>query len=475
MQLTMLMLLIGGVVAPGDDDLQVLTQPVGHVPPDRLVESDLKRQCREAIQRRRKAYEKLKTRDDCLVYQERMRAFFRRQIGGLPERTPLEARVVGQLEGDGFRIEKIVYASQPRHHVTALLYLPTSPPPYPGVLIPCGHSHNGKAAEGYQRVGMLLARNGIAALCYDPIGQGERYQVLAAEPQESFFGTLRLRPPHPLAKYLCTTEHTLVDVGAILVGANTARYRIWDGMRGIDYLVSRPEIDAKRIGCTGNSGGGTLTSYIMALDERVACAAPACYLTTFQRLLESAGPQDGEQNIFCQLAFGMDEAEYVLMRAPKPTLLLAGTQDPTFDCRGTWEIFRDAKRFYARFGYPERVDLVEADAPHGFTVQLREGAARWMCRWLLRRDEPVFEGELKTFTDAQLQCTRDGQVMLLPGERSVFELNAEIERELARQREQFWRTTSPDEARDRIRELIGARSIEKLPEPVVHRVGLVRR
>ncbi|NOX52934.1 MAG: prolyl oligopeptidase family serine peptidase [Planctomycetes bacterium] len=470
-----LLLAVAGTASSGDS--RVLNQPVGHVPPDRLVEADLKRQCWAAIERRRAAYERLKTRDDCIGYQQRMREFFRQQIGGFPERTPLEARVVGRLEGDGFRVEKIIYASQPRHHVTALLYLPRTKPPYPGVLIPCGHSHNGKAAEGYQRIGMLLARNGMAALCYDPIGQGERYQVLAHHPQKHFFGfpRLSLKPPHPLAKYLCTTEHTLTDVGAILVGANAARYRIWDGMRGIDYLVSRPDIDPTRIGCTGNSGGGTLTSYIMALDKRVACAAPACYLTTFQRLLDAAGPQDGEQNIFGQIAFGMDEAEYVLMRAPKPTIILAGTRDRTFDIRGTWEVFRDAKRFYARFGYPERVALVEADAPHGFTVQLREASVRWMRRWLIGKDEPVFEGKLKTFSDEQVQCTPEGQVMLLPGERSVFDLNAELERRLAEQRRRFWQTATSDQARQRIRELIAARPLAKLPAPIVERVGRIER
>ena len=470
-------LLLATVLSARGEDLGVLSQVEEASSPDRLVEADLKEQCWAALERRRAAYEKLKTREDCLAYQKRLRAFFRRQIGGFPERTPLEARVVGRLEGEGFRVEKVIYASQPQHHVTALLYLPTSDPPYPGVLIPCGHSHNGKAASGYQKVGMLLARNGIAALCYDPIGQGERYQVLADEPQKHFFGfpRLSLKPPHPLAKYLCTTEHTLVGVGAILVGANAARYRIWDGMRGIDYLVSRPDIDPKRIGCTGNSGGGTLTSYIMALDDRVACAGPACYLTTFRLLLDSAGPQDGEQNIFGQLAYGMDQAEYVLMRAPKPTIILAGTHDRTFDIRGTWELFRDAKRFYARFGFPERVDMVEADAPHGFTVLLREGSVRWMCRWLLGRDEPVFEGELEAFSDEQVQCTPEGQVMLLPGERSAFDLNIELERRLAERRRRFWQTASADEARDKIRERIAARPLAKLPAPGVERVGRIER
>jgi len=118
-----------------------------------------------------------------------------------------------------------------------------------------------------------------------------------------------------------TTEHFLVGVGSVLVGRNTARYRVWDAMHAIDYLSSRTEVDPQRIGFTGSSGGGMVTSYVMALDERVTCAAPACYLTTFRHLIDSIGPQDAEQNIFGQIAFGLDHPDYVLLCAPRPTLI----------------------------------------------------------------------------------------------------------------------------------------------------------
>src|SRR5262249_14625383 len=160
-----------------------------------------------------------------------------------------------------YRIEKVLYESQPGHVVTADLYLPDGTPPYPAVLLPAGHSADGKAEN--QRPATLLALNGIAALCYDPIGEGERYQFLDAD-----------REPRSRS----TTEHTLLDAGCIPLGRNTATYRIWDGMRSLDYLASRTDIDAKRLGVTGCSGGGTLSSYLMALDDRVACAAPSCHV-----------------------------------------------------------------------------------------------------------------------------------------------------------------------------------------------------
>lgn len=285
---------------PKGDELRVLPPPKASTTPD-MVTTYLNNLAVEALQRRRATYKALKTPEQIADYQKRLREFFVRQLDGFPAKTSINAQTTGKEAASDYRLEKVMFESRPNHHVTAILYLPMSEPPYPGVIIPCGHSDNGKAAETYQRASILLAKNGIAALCYDPIGQGERYQALG-DSGKPRFGT--------------TTEHTLMGVGAILVGTNTAQYRIYDGMRAIDYLQSRPEIDPKRIGVTGNSGGGTLSSYLMALDERIVCAAPSCYLTTFQRLLETIGPQDAEQNIYGQIAFGMDHPDYILMRAP---------------------------------------------------------------------------------------------------------------------------------------------------------------
>ncbi len=381
------------------------------------------------------------------------------QLGGFPEKTPLNAQVVGSLRGDGYRVEKVIYESEPNHHVTALLYLPEGKPPYPGVIVPCGHSGNGKAAETYQRASILLAKNGLAALCYDPIGQGERAQILNAK-EKAAFG--------------CTTEHTMAGIGAILLGRNVARYRIWDGMRSIDYLQSRPDIDPNRIGCTGNSGGGTLTSYLMALDERIFCAAPSCYLTSFRYLLEKAGPQDGEQNIFGQIESGMEHADYIIMRAPKPTLMCTATRD-FFDIRGSWDSFREAKRIYTRLDYAERINLVETDEPHGFTTRLRVGAVRWMRRWLLGKDDAIIESDFPIWKDAEVQCSPKGQVMLMPNERSVFDINVEYETQLAAKRHEFWSNTPKAEALKAVREIVKVSELDKLPPVKFSTAGTVER
>jgi dienelactone hydrolase len=441
------------------EDLQCLKLQAGEPSSSTLFYSSLQRQAYAALGRRQSTYDELKTEQQISEYQHRLRSIFIEQLGGFPERTPLNAQVVGKLPGDGYTIEKIIFESQPRHHVTATLFLPTSAPPYPAVLVSSGHSRPGKAADYNQRFGIALARNGIASLCYDPIGQGERSQILTSEGKPQFTST--------------TQEHTLIGVGSILLGTNTARYRVWDGIRAIDYLATRPDIDAKRIGFTGCSGGGTLTSYVMALDERVACAAPSCYLTTFRRLIETIGPQDAEQNIFGQVSLGLDQPDYVLLRAPRPTLISSTTGD-FFDIQGAWDNFRQAKRIFTRLGHAERVDLVEAEGGHGVQPGNLIGITRWMRRWLLNKDEPIKLDPIIARPEADLLCTEKGQVMLLPGERSVFDLNAEIEQRLAEQRRVSW-TKSKADALAAVRKAAGVRPLAQISAPKMVEAGRVDR
>jgi dienelactone hydrolase len=472
------------------EDLTVLTPGPDGVTSDVYLENWLAAEVERCIDRRSEAFEvMIKSAAACRKWQEDRRAFFLETIGGLPERTPLKAEITGTLEGEGYRIEKILLETRPGFHLTANLYLPKTPGPWPAVLVACGHSHNGKAVGQYQLASRLLARHGLAAICYDPIGQGERYQILDRETKRTHFDDApHVEAVHPSVKLMCTTEHTMVGLSSALLGENVAQYRIWDGMRVIDYLQSRPDILPDKIGCTGNSGGGTETAYLMALDDRIVAAAPGCYLTTFRSLLSLKGPQDGEQNLFGQLAFGMDEADYCIMRAPKPTLIAAGTRDVTFDFAGTWDLFRDAKRFASRIGYPDSVDLAAPDAPHGFTLQLREAVTRFMLRHLAGKDVEVREiaelpdafsdEELRAltvpdWTDADLQVTKEGQVLLRPGERSVFEINAATAARLKAERAGTWSALDAAGRRDLVRRTIGD---ERNPDKsTIETVGELKR
>jgi len=443
-----------------DEALRVL--PPGGA--KRMMHDYLMGRAHDALDRREAEMEKLETPDQLADYQRRMKQYFLDQLGPMPERTPLNPQLVGTLRRDGYRIEKVIFESRPKFYVTANLYLPEADEPVPGVLIPCGHSRTGKAYDMYHRAGILMALSGMAALCYDPIDQGERCQLLDEKGTPIVWGT---------------TAHSMLGVGSTLLGRNTASFRVWDGIRAIDYLQSRPEVDGQRIGCTGNSGGGTMTSYLMALDERIDCAAPSCYLTGFRHLLDTIGPQDGEQNVFGQVEFGLDHASYVTIRGPRPTLILAATND-FFAIDGTWTLFRESKRFYTRLGFPERVDLIETDNKHGFHKPLREGAARWMRRWLSGIDDAVTEPDMTTASEAELRCTPEGEVMLLDGAVNAYELNQTESEQLAEKRKIYWQdefdpTDEADQAkaRKRIRELTGIRPIAELPRPKVEKKGKV--
>ncbi len=425
-----------------------------------VLYSRLQQEAYAALDRRAETYEQLKTPEDVRAYQKRLREFFVQQLGGFPERSPLNGKTLRTIPGDGYRIECVIFDSQPNHRITANLYLPKADGPVPGVVVSSGHSRTGKTAEYNQRFGIAMARHGMAALCFDPIGQGERSQMLKDDGQPRFSGT--------------TTEHFLIGVGSTLVGRNTARYRVWDAMRAIDYLVSRPEIAPKKIGMTGCSGGGTLTSYTMALDDRVTVAAPACYLTTFRRLIETRGPQDAEQNIFGQIAYGLDQPDYVLLRAPKPTIISSTTGD-FFSIDGAWENFRQAKRVYGRLGFPEKVDLVEVEGEHGVQPQNLAAITQWMRRWLLGRDEPVPIQEYPPLEPQDLWCLDSGQVLTLPDEKSVFDLNADYETKLAKQRTAAWQKATSEQRDAKVRSLLNVRPASELKPPEFEDIDRVNR
>jgi cephalosporin-C deacetylase-like acetyl esterase len=435
-----LLLLVLALPAAAQDKLNVLPAHIDSPAPRKMLYAYLLAQAQKHFDARREEIAALKTPADVHKRQDRLRAKFLEALGDFPEKTPLNAKVIGDEKRDGYRVERVIYESRPHHHVTATLYLPNGKGPFPAVLMPMGHSANGKADGSAQRACILLAQHGIAALPYDPIGQGERRQLLDEQGRPAIGSS--------------TSEHTMVGVGALLVGRSTATYRIWDGIRSLDYLASRPEIDANRLGCTGCSGGGTLTSYLMALDDRIVAAAPSCYITSLERLFATLGPQDAEQNITGQVAFGMEHADYLNLRAPRPTLLCVASQD-FFDNQGTWTTFREASRVYGILGHSERVALAEYNTKHGYPKPQREAVVRWMKRWLQEKDDAAVEGDIAIVKDRDLQCTRSGQVLEDFQGKSVFHLNAEREKELAGQRDKLWATQSRDEMLKEVRGLIG--------------------
>lgn len=463
------LLLLLGFALPGsvwaeeektsEDSLRVFSGESTPGSPESLLNKYLLQQVAEAEAKIQQTAKGLTSEAELKRWQEDLRTNFLSALGALPERTPLNAKVTGTVERDGYTVEKVLFESRPHHYVTGALFLPDPEkfkPPYPGILIPCGHSATGKGIEAYQRGAVLSAANGMAAFLFDPIDQGERMQRLNEQGKPMLQGT---------------GGHNHTGVSAIPLGWNTATFRVWDGMRALDYLASRPEVDAEKLGCMGNSGGGTLTSFLTALDPRIQSSSPSCYITTLRKVCESIGPQDAEQNIFGQLAFGMDHAEFMLMRAPIPVRLCAAKRD-FFPIEGTREAFARIKGVHQQLGFDSRITLVEHDATHGWAEPLRVAAVDWMRFWLRGEDQIEVPSEDDMGIGEQdILVTEKGQVMLLPEARNVYDLMRDESRRLAIARNK----AANRDLRAAVRARAGIRALNDLPSPKVEVVGKIER
>lgn len=406
-----------------------LSRALGDAP--RPEQIDLHRQilqvAREQEKKRRARFAAVKSAASLEALQKDLRSKFLGLLDGLPEAAePPRVKKTGRIDADDYTIDKLVYESFPGYFVSALLYLPKKRDgAIPGILSPCGHSTVGKAEGTYQTLHINLAKRGHAVLTYDPVGQGERSQFWDNERGRSRFN-------------LSCGEHAVLGNPLYLLGMSLARYRIWDGIRGIDYLASLPEVNSKRIGCIGNSGGGTLTAYVSALDPRVLVAVPSCYITTLPRRMgnriEKDPDADPEQDIFGFVGDGIDHAGLLALRVPRPTLLGTAIQD-FFPIEGARESFDEVKRLYEVAGFSEQFGKAEADARHGLSLTLRQAAYAWFDRWLAERKEPR-ETEIKVTPRPvkDLLVCADGQVNVTLRSRPLLPLALEEFRSRRRKR-----------------------------------------
>jgi cephalosporin-C deacetylase-like acetyl esterase len=327
-------------------------------------------------------------------------------IGGLPDYTgPLNARITGRIREERYEIEKVIFESLPGFYVTANLYRPYEAGRYPGILLQAGHTQEGKP-EG-QRLAANLALKGFIVLAFDPVGQGEREQ------------TYDRRVDRPLAGW-SVPEHIQAGAQSTLVGESVARYFIWDAKRALDYLVSRPEVDASRLGAVGCSGGGALTTFIGALDSRVKVVAPACYVNSYRLLFAGPDP-DSEMSLPNFIASGLDMADFVELSAPNPWLLLA-TEGDYFTPAGARLVYEEARRWFGLYGAGEKVRFFTGGGPHGTPLETREEIYKWMIRWLKDGNGDFHEQPVKMHSNQELLVTASGHVDDEPGSRKLYEL-----------------------------------------------------
>ncbi len=315
---------------------------------------------------RAKRLSSIRTKKEAFAYRDEVREAIDKAYRPWPSKTPLNARVVGTVERRYYRIEKIIFESRPGCLVTAHLYVPDKlDGPAPGIIGSCGHAADGKNASLYQAFCQRLARNGFVVLIYDPFNQGERDQYYALHSRESVRSS--------------THAHNMMGKQLELVGEWFGAWRAWDGIRALDYLLTRPEVDPRCIGLTGNSGGGTMTSWIWPVEARFTMAAPSCFVTTFAANLENELPADSEQYPPGVIGAGLDMADFFIARAPSPVILL-GQAHCFFDRRGLKQAYSEVRRFYDIIGAPANAtDIFIGSEGHGFFRDNQEAMVRFFA------------------------------------------------------------------------------------------------
>ena len=371
------------------------------IPCGSMLQNYYGRLAAEAGERRRAEWAAIDTPEAAAGYVRHARARIEAAFGPFPERTSLEPEVTGKTEHDGVRMEKVLIQVCPNQHATLLVYRSTDAAPdarQPGILHLCGHSPNGKGGDDLQMLNLSLARMGMTVAIIDPLGQGERKQFSGYG-----FGPVR--------------EHNLAGKMLGLTGEFFGSRRVWDAMRALDYLASRPDVDAERLGVTGVSGGGTLSSYLFALDDRLKAAAPACFITTFARNFANELPTDAEQIPPGLWAAGGEMADFLIARAPAPSLILAVEND-FFDPRGAVESFHELSQIHRLLGNPDGAGLFTGPGSHSYSPELRRAACRFFTEKFLGTPDAVVP-ELPAWPEEELRVSPSGQVADLPGEETI--------------------------------------------------------
>jgi cephalosporin-C deacetylase-like acetyl esterase len=287
------------------------------------------------------------TREQAISRSNEVRSRITELVGGVPVTTgPVNVKKFDSFKEDGFTIDNIAYESCPNYWVTANVYVPNGKGPFPAMIIAPGHGA-GKASQYLWAANFASA--GILVLSIDPTGQGERMQHWDDE-----LGRSKLEP---------SGDHEHANQTALLVGQHIARYWFADGIRGVDYLVGRPDVVTGRIGTFGCSGGGTAAAYLAAMDTRIRVAAVASYLTSFKELLPGNGPQDAEQTLPRFIAEGLDFADWVELAAPRPYAIVAFEKD-FFPIAGAQWTFAEARRVYSLYGAEHNLALIHGQGGH---------------------------------------------------------------------------------------------------------------
>lgn len=362
----------------------------------------------------------LESKEGVLEYGKQTKVRYQEILGAFPQKAALNSKVTGTIYQDGFRVEKIVFQSIPGRYVTANLYIPEGKGKFPVTVSLQGHDIAGKRPDP---ASVLLARNGIATLAVDPIGQGERIQFLDEQGKSITRGA--------------TTEHTLLNAGSNVVGTSLAAQQCWDNHRAIDYLLTRSDIDGDRIGVWGSSGGGTETTYLMGMDDRIKAGAICSYFSERERTLELLGPSDGCQHVPYEGQQQIELADFALMIAPKPVLILTGKYD-FVDLWGAKQGYKELKEAYSVLGVPESVEHLIVETGHGMGKEKRNKLVAFFKKWLSDDESPIVDNEQFAISLEESNSTPTGQVLTSYKDAvSISDANLKQSNDWAQARKEF--------------------------------------
>ena len=400
---------------PKDDseNLNVLRQWIKWNNPGSLLVQHLSGQASNYYNSRDKQIAQIKDKADWQNRQSIVTAKINNILGEFPEKTPLNAEVTAIIDKGDYRIEKIIFESMPGFYVTGCLYLPAKiNNRAPAILNVIGHDQEAFRAPLYQTINVNLVKKGMIVFAIDPPGQGEHVQYYDTSVKFS-------------SVVYTVIEHCYFGNQCFLSGISSARFFIWDGIRAIDYLISRKEVDASKIGVTGFSGGGTITSYIGAVDKRVLVAIPCSWSNATRRHIETKGSVDAESVLMHSVKNGITLEDLFELRAPKPTMLTFTTRDQYLSIQGAREAFQEAKKSYEAFGKGENLVMVEDDFKHWMTPKIRSAIYAFFLKHFQLSGDST-EEKVEILTEKELNVTTTGQAVTSKGGKIIFDVNKDL-------------------------------------------------
>ncbi|MFC1635595.1 alpha/beta hydrolase family protein, partial [Planctomycetota bacterium] len=356
---------------------QVYGSPDRDQPGDEMIQEYLARQT-ESIHER--FLENVESLEDWQKLRPKYKEEYFHMLGlaPMPEKTPLKATITGSLQGDGYVVDMLHYQSRPKLYVTANLYRPKTVAKgqrLPAVLYVCGHSFRGRNGNktAYQSHGMWFARHGYLCLVLDTLQLGEIAAI--------HHGTYREE------RWWWHSR-----------GYTSAGVECLNGIRGIDYLISRPDVDPERIAVTGISGGGAATFWIAAADERAKVAVPVSGMADLMSYVSNRVINGHCDCMFLYNTFQWPWTRIAALIAPRPLLFVNSDKDGIFPMDANERVINRLERVYSLYGISDFVDSVVSIGGHAYRQDIRQAAYRFINMHLKNDPRVIEDSEVDLIT-----------------------------------------------------------------------------